>query len=170
VGHFCVDPRKGVKLHPRKMKLTMRKSVPYSVMRLSPMKRPLSRPLGGSNRQNANPLGGGRASSLDLGSVKFYRKFIEKYSNICAPPALADWDEDCVKSFNTLRIKSIETPILSGSWRPDYSCMFELHTDCRSRSARRSESRVCGRVSSPVTAIELSKLNPTTREMVTSYY
>jgi hypothetical protein len=128
---FARIREKGVKLHPKKMKLAM-SSVPYLGHEIVP---------NGTAPQQAKvdaivnmpaPQGVTELRAF-LGSVNYYRKFIEKCFHICAPlhrllqlSAAWDWDEACQKVFEKLKVKLTEAPILK---RPDYSRPFELHTD-----------------------------------------
>jgi hypothetical protein len=155
---FARIREKGVKLHPKKLKLAM-PSVPYLGHEIVP---------NGTAPQQAKvdaivnmpaPQGVTELRAFP-GSVNYYRKFIEKCSHICAPlhrllqlSAAWDSDEACQKAFEKLKVKLTEAPILS---RPDYSRPFELHTNWSAVGlgavlVQRDDQgpRVCGRVCLP---------------------
>lgn len=63
----------------------------------------------------------------------YYRRFIKSYSMIAKPltnllskKLTWEWSEECQRSFETLRGKLAEEPILA---HPDYSKEFVVYTD-----------------------------------------
>jgi hypothetical protein len=128
---FARIREKGVKLHLKKMKLAM-PSVPYSGHEIVP-NGTAPEPTKVDAIVNMPAPQGVTELRAFLGSVNYYRKFIETCFHICAPlhrllqlRAAWDWDEACQKAFEKLKVKLTEAPILR---RPDYSHPFKLHTD-----------------------------------------
>ena len=68
-----------------------------------------------------------------LGQIGYYRNFIRHYSDMTYPleellkeDQEYDWTEECDASFDTLKKKSVEAPILRF---PNWSVKFHVHID-----------------------------------------
>jgi hypothetical protein len=164
--------KKGVKLHPKKLKLAM-PSVPYLGHEIVSNRTAPQQAKVDAIVNMPAPHGVTELRDI-LGSVNYYRKFIKKCSHICAPlhrllqlSAAWDWDEACQKAFEKLKVKLTKAPILR---RPDYSRPFELHTDWSAVGLgavlvqRDAQGRGYVVAYAPAAAIELSKTTSATRE------
>lgn len=122
---------KGVRLHPKKMKIAM-PSVAYLGHEIVPNGTATQKAKIDAIVRMPAPKDVTELRAF-IGSVDYYRKFIRDCSKIAAPlnnlkrdEVAWDWDEACQKAFETLKQKLTEAPILR---RPDYTRPFELHTD-----------------------------------------
>ena len=75
-----------------------------------------------------------------LRQVGFYRRFIKDFSKIASPlcalltkDALFDFDEDCRRAFDQLKLKFTTTPIVQP---PNSALPFELMCDASDKAAR----------------------------------
>jgi len=83
--------------------------------------------------KNRNPPTNVKHLQQFFGMTNYYRKFIEKYSQIAAPlhkltsvSSEWDWTKECQDAFESLKQKLIEFPILRS---PDFSNSFIVYTD-----------------------------------------
>src|SRR5204862_360668 len=79
------------------------------------------------------PLTTVRGIQSFLGHARFYRRFIKDFSKITKPlcnllmkDTEFDFNEDCMRAFNTLKEKLISVPIVVA---PDWSLPFEIMCD-----------------------------------------
>src|SRR4051812_18224163 len=75
-----------------------------------------------------------------LGHAGFYRRFIKDFSkvskplcNLLAKDTVFDFNEECLKAFETLKEKLISAPIVIS---PDWSLSFELMCECKQLHCR----------------------------------
>jgi hypothetical protein len=120
---------KGVKLHPKKMKLAM-PSVSYLGHEIVPNGTATDEAKVEAIKLMPPPKDETELRALNSG---LYRRFIRDFLRIAAPlnrllqdDVAWDWDEACQTAFEALKQKLLEAPILR---RPDYKRPFELHTD-----------------------------------------
>ena len=73
-----------------------------------------------------------------LGHARFYRRFINDFSNIAKPLCMLlehdihfNFDEDCFKAFNELKKALVTTQVVI---TPDWSLLFELMSDASDHS------------------------------------
>jgi hypothetical protein len=122
---------KGVKCHPSKMRVGFpdvdclgHKVVPSGTTPMTVKVEAIVKMLPPTNVSELRAV---------LGTANYYQKFVENYSTIATPlnnllreNVAWDWSQDCQKTFDTIKEKLTQAPILR---RPDYSRLFELHTD-----------------------------------------
>jgi hypothetical protein len=128
---FSEIREKGVKLHPKKMKLAM-PSVSYLGHEIVPNGTATDEAKVEAIKLMPLPRDDTELWAF-LGSANYYRRFIRDFSRIAAPlnrllqdDVAWDWNEACETAFEALKQKLLEAPILR---RPDYKRPFELHTD-----------------------------------------
>ena len=85
---------------------------------------------------NLKPLVNPKQIRIFLGNIGYYRKFIRHYSDITYPMEELlrinvpyHWTEECQHSFELLKRKLVEAPILKF---PDWSRKFYIHIDASS--------------------------------------
>jgi hypothetical protein len=122
---------KGVKLHPKKMKLAM-PSVSYLGHEIVPNGTATDEAKFGAIKLMPLPKDDTELRAF-LDSANYYQRFIRDFLRIAAPlnrllhdDVAWDWDETCQTAFEALKQQLLEAPILQ---RPNYKRPFELHTD-----------------------------------------